>query len=154
MATLFEINQEILDCIDMETGEIIAQEKLEKLQMDRREKLRNIAFVALNASADAKAYEEQKKKFAAREKAAKATVEWAKATLAAELGGKKMKEAEFSISYRKSEAVEVADEAAVPDEFRIPQPDKIDRAALKAALKNGAVISGAQIVERQNIQIK
>lgn len=154
MATLFEINQEILDCIDLETGEIIAPEKLENLQMDRREKLRNIAFVALNASADAKAYEEQKKKFAAREKAAKATVEWAKATLAAELGGKKMKEAEFSISYRKSEAVEVADEAAVPDEFRIPQPDKIDRAALKAALKNGAVISGAQIVERQNIQIK
>ena len=154
MATLFEINQEILDCIDMETGEIIAPEKLEHLQMDKRDKLRNIAFVALNASADAKAYEEQKKKFAAREKAAKATVAWAKETLARELGGKKMKEAEFAISYRKSEAVEVADEAAVPDEFRIPQPDKIDRAALKAALKNGAVIAGAQIVERQNIQIR
>ena len=154
MATLFEINQEILDCIDLETGEIIAPEKLEALQMDKREKLRNIAFVALNASADAKAYEEQEKKFAARKKAAKATVVWAKETLARELAGQKMKEAEFSISYRKSEAVEVADEAAVPDEFRIPQPDKIDRAALKAALKNGAVIAGAQIVERQNIQIR
>ena len=151
---LFEINQEILDCIDLETGEIIALEKLEALQMDKHEKLRNIAFVALNAAADAKAYEEQEKKFAARKRSAKATVEWAKATLAAELGGQKMKEPEFSISYRKSEAVEVADEAAVPDEFRIPQPDKIDRAALKAALKNGAVIAGAQIVERQNIQIR
>ena len=151
---LYEINQGILDCIDLETGEIIALEKLEHLQMDKHEKLRNIAFVALNAAADAKAYEEQKKKFAAREKAAKSTVEWAKATLARELAGKKMKEAEFSISYRKSEVVDVADEAAVPDEFRIPQPDKIDRAALKAALKNGAVIAGAQIVERQNIQIK
>lgn len=151
---LYEINQEILACIDMETGEIIAPEKLEALQMDKHEKLRNIAFVALNAAADAKAYEEQEKKFAARKRAAKATVEWAKATLAAELGGKKMKEPEFTISYRKSEAVEVADEAAVPDEFRIQQPDKIDRAALKAALKNGAVIAGAQIVERQNIQIK
>lgn len=151
---LYEINQEILACIDMETGEIIAPEKLEALLMDKHEKLRNIAFVALNAAADAKAYEEQEKKFAARKRSAKATVEWAKATLAAELGGKKMKEAEFTISYRKSEAVEVADEAAVPDEFRIPQPDKIDRAALKAALKNGAVIAGAQIVERQNIQIK
>ena len=154
MATLFEINQEILSCIDMETGEIIAPEKLETLQMDRHEKLRNIAFVALNAAADVKAYEEQEKKFAARKKAAKATVEWAKETLARELAGQKMKEAEFSISYRKSEAVEVADEAAVPGEFRIPQPDKIDRAALKAALKNGAVIAGAQIVERHNIQIK
>ena len=154
MATLFEINQEILSCIDLETGEIIAPEKLEHLQMDKHEKLRNIAFVALNAAADVKAYEEQKKKFAAREKAAKATVEWAKETLARELAGQKMKEAEFSISYRKSEAVEVADEAAVPDEFRIPQPDKIDKAALKAALKNGAVIDGVTIAEKQNIQIK
>ena len=154
MATLFEINQEILSCIDLETGEIIAPGKLKNLQIDKREKLRNIAFVALNASADVKAYEEQEKKFLVRKKAAKATVAWAKETLARELAGQKMKEAEFSISYRKSEAVEVADEAAVPDEFRIPQPDKIDRAALKAALKNGAVIAGAQIVERQNIQIK
>lgn len=151
---LYEINQEILECIDMETGEIIAPEKLESLRMSKREKLRNIAFVALNAAADAKAYEEQEKKFAVRKKAAKATVEWAKATLARELGGEKMKEPEFTISFRKSEAVEVADEAAVPDEFRIPQPDKIDKAALKAALKNGAVIAGAQIVARQNIQIK
>ena len=154
MATLFEINQEIIDCIDLETGEIIAPEKLETLQIDKHEKLRNIAFVALNAAADVKAYDEQEKKFAARKKAAKATVEWAKETLARELAGKKMKEAEFSISYRKSEAVEVADEAAVPNEFRIPQPDKIDRAALKAALKNGAVIDGVTIAEKQNIQIR
>ena len=154
MATLYEIKKEILDCIDLETGEIISPEKLEALQMDKHEKLRNIAFVALNAAADAKAYEEQEKKFAARKRSAKATVEWARETLARELAGQKMKEPEFSISYRKSEAVEVADEAAVPDEFRIPQPDKIDKTALKAALKNGAVIAGAQIVERQNIQIK
>lgn len=151
---LYEINQEILSCIDLETGEIIAPEKLEVLQMDKHEKLRNIGFVYLNAMADAKAYEEQEKKFTARKKAAKATADWAKATLARELNGEKMKEAEFTVSYRKSEAVEVADEAAVPDEFRIPQPDKIDKAAVKAALKNGAVIAGAQIVERQNIQIK
>ena len=152
MATLFEINNKILDCIDMETGEIIAPEKLEALQMDRHEKLRNIAFVALNAAADAKAYEEQKKKFAAREKAAKATVAWAKDTLARELAGQKMKEAEFTISYRKSEAVEIADLNSVPDEFLVPQPPKVDKAGLKEAIKGGAVIAGAQIVERQNIQ--
>ena len=151
---LYEINQEILSCIDMETGEIIAPEKLENLQMDRREKLRNIAFVALNAAADVKAYEEQEKKFSARKKAAKSTVEWAKETLKRELAGKKMKEPEFSISYRKSEAVEIADLNSVPDEFLAPQPPKVDKTALKAALKNGAVIAGAQIVERQNIQIK
>ena len=154
MATLFEINQEILSCIDLETGEIIAPEKLENLQMDRHEKLRNIAFVALNAAADAKAYEEQEKKFAARKKAAKATVAWAKETLARELAGQKMKEAEFTISYRKSEAVEIADLNSVPDEFLVPQPPKVDKAGLKEAIKGGAVIDGVTIAEKHNIQIK
>ena len=154
MATLFEINQGILDCIDLETGEIIAPEKLEALQMDKHEKLRNIAFVALNAAADAKAYDEQEKKFAARKKAAKATVAWAKETLACELAGKKMKEAEFSISYRKSEAVEIADLNSVPDEFLVPQPPKVDRAGLKEAIKGGAVIDGVTIAEKQNIQVR
>ena len=151
---LYEINQEILSCIDLETGEIIAPEKLEALKIDKHEKLRNIAFVALNAMADAKAYEEQEKKFAARKRSAKSTVEWAKATLARELAGQKMKEPEFSISYRKSEAVEVADLNAVPDEFLVPQPPKVDRVGLKEAIKGGAVIDGVTIAEKQNIQIK
>lgn len=151
---LYDINQEILSCIDLETGEIIAPEKLENLQMDRHEKLRNIAFVALNAAADVKAYDEQEKKFAARKKAAKATVSWAKETLARELGGKKMKEPEFSISYRKSESVEIADLNAVPDEFLAPQPPKVDKIGLKKAIKGGAAFEGVQIVEKSNIQIK
>lgn len=151
---LYEINQGILDCIDLETGEIIAPEKLEALKMDKHEKLRNIAFVALNAAADAKAYEEQEKKFAARKRSAKATVEWAKSTLAAELGGQKMKEPEFTISYRKSAVVEIADLNSVPDEFLVPQPPKVDKAGLKEAIKGGAVIDGVTIAEKQNIQIK
>ena len=151
---LYEINQDILDCIDLETGEIADPERLKQLQIDRHEKLRNIAFVALNAAADANAYEEQEKKFAARKKAAKATVEWAKATLARELNGEKMKEAEFSISYRKSETVEVTDLAAVPNEYLIEQAPKLDKAGIKAAIKGGAIIEGASIVEHRNIQIK
>ena len=151
---LYEINQEILDCIDMETGEIADPERLKQLQIDRHEKLRNIGFVYLNAMADAKAYEEQEKKFTARKKAAKATADWAKATLARELNGEKMKEAEFTVSYRKSEVVEIADLNAVPDEFLVPQPPKVDKVGLKKAVKGGAVIDGVTIAEKKNIQIR
>lgn len=38
MAKLYEINAAIEECIDMETGEIIAPERLEALKMDRHEK--------------------------------------------------------------------------------------------------------------------
>lgn len=33
MANLYEINEEILNCVDMETGEIIDTERLEQLQL-------------------------------------------------------------------------------------------------------------------------
>ena len=33
MATLYEINRDIMSCIDLESGEIIDYQKLEKLQL-------------------------------------------------------------------------------------------------------------------------
>jgi len=153
MAKLYEIKQDILDCIDMETGEITDPERLEQLQIDRHEKLRNIAFVAINASADITAYREQEKRFTAKRKAAEKTLAWAKETLARELAGQKMKEAEFTISYRPSEVVEIDDDADLPAEF-IKMKSEWDKAAIKEALKEGAVFDGCRLVQKQNIQIR
>ena len=153
MAKLYEIKQDILDCIDMETGEITDPERLEQLQIDRHEKLRNIAFVAINASADITAYREQEKRFTAKRKAAEKTLAWAKETLARELAGQKMKEAEFTISYRPSEVVEIDDDADLPAEF-IKMKSEWDKAAIKEALKEGAVFDGCHLVQKQNIQIR
>jgi hypothetical protein len=153
MAKLYEIKQDILDCIDMETGEITDPERLEQLQIDKHEKLRNIAFVAINASADITAYREQEKRFTAKRKAAEKTLAWAKETLARELAGQKMKEAEFTISYRPSEVVEIDDDAYLPAEF-IKMKSEWDKAAIKEALKEGAVFDGCRLVQKQNIQIR
>ena len=153
MAKLYEIKQDILDCIDMETGEITDPERLEQLQIDRHEKLRNIAFVAINASADIEAYKAQEKRFKAKRTAAEKTLAWAKETLARELAGQKMKEAEFTISYRPSEVVEIDDDADLPAEF-IKMKSEWDKAAIKEALKEGAVFDGCRLVQKQNIQIR
>lgn len=150
---LYEINQEIDNCISWETGEITDPERLEQLQIDRHEKLRNIAFVAINASADITAYREQEKRFTAKRKAAEKTLAWAKETLARELAGQKMKEAEFTISYRPSEVVEIDDDADLPAEF-IKMKSEWDKAAIKEALKEGAVFDGCRLVQKQNIQIR
>ena len=40
---LYEIENEILNCVDMETGEIVDIKKLESLQMERDQKIENIA---------------------------------------------------------------------------------------------------------------
>ena len=154
MATLYEIKQEILDCIDFETGEITDLDKFEQLQIDKHEKLRNIAFVAINATADIAAYKEQEKRFKGKRMAAENTLQWAKETLARELAGEKMKETEFSISYRPSETIEIDEDAKIPTEFLKPKAPDIDKLAIKAALKDGAVIEGCRLVQKQNIQIR
>jgi hypothetical protein len=53
--------------------------------------------------------------------------------------------------------VDIADEAAIPDEFRVwpePPPPTIDRKALLDALKKGREIPGAQIAQDERIEIK
>ena len=52
MATLYEINQDILDCIDLETGEVFDLDKLQNLQMEKNEKIENIALLIKNLKSD------------------------------------------------------------------------------------------------------
>lgn len=151
---LYEIDQKIMACIDEETGEILDAYALEGLQMERHEKLRNIALLAINSQADADSCKAQEKRFEARRKAAERTVVWCKATLERELDGQKMKEPEFAISWRQSEAVEILDKKKIPLNFAKPVKVEFSKTELMKALKSGEKIEGARIVERQNIQIK
>ena len=66
---LYEIDNAILECVDMETGEIVDTEKLAALQMERDQKIENIGCWIKNLNADAKALKEEKDNLAARQKA-------------------------------------------------------------------------------------
>ena len=111
MASLYEINQSIMDCIDMETGEIIDIDQLHELQMDRTDKIRNIACYIKNLRSDAAAYDEEAKTFAARKKAAQGKADSLTAYLSSMLNGEKVKDKEYSISWRKSESVNITDDS-------------------------------------------
>ncbi len=156
---LYEINQGILDCIDVETGEIIDEARLHGLQMDRKKKLRNIALLALNKEADVKVLKEQEDKFRARRKAAEKTVAWCKAMLERELAGQAMKEAEFTVSYRKSQRVVINDYDFIPPDFIKPVPDcmresLINKKMIADAIKAGKIVPGAELETRNNICIR
>ena len=59
---LYEIDNEILSCVDMETGEVVDMDKLNNLQMERDQKIENIGCWIKNLLADAKALKEEKDK--------------------------------------------------------------------------------------------
>jgi hypothetical protein len=60
----------------------------------------------------------------------------------------------ITISFRKSEAVEVTDERMIPAEYQEPQPPRISKTLIKDAIKAGKDVPGAELVQRKNLQIK
>lgn len=154
MANLYEINNSILGCVDTETGEIIDEERLTSLMMDFDEKVENIGCWIKNLLSDAKAIKEEVDNLTARKKAYENKAESLKQYLYNALGGEKFKTSRLSISYRKSESVEVQDISAISAEFLKYAEPAVDKAAVKAAIKAGREIDGCVLVEKQNIQIR
>ena len=154
MSALYEIQEDILSCIDLKTGEIIDVERLHGLQMERRQKIRNIACWIKNLLADARAYEEEEKTFATRKTAAKNKADSLKQYLSDCLHGEKIQDKEFSIGWRKSQRIHINEGAAIPPAYLIPVPDKVDRQGLKVALRQGVLLPGITLVEYNNIQIQ
>lgn len=61
----------------------------------------------------------------------------------------------FSLSYRRSESVEITDEALLPTEFvKIKETKTPDKIAIKKAIGAGQPVTGATIKENFNLQIK
>lgn len=155
MATLYEIDQAIMACIDMETGEVFNPEALDALFMERSQKIENVALWIKNLQSDALAYKAEKEAFAEREKAAINKIERLKNWLAWALEGQKFSTAKCAVSFRKSEQVEIFDENAVDDRYWVSTVLKRpDKAAIKTALKNGEDVVGCKLVENVNAQIK
>lgn len=155
MASLYEINQAIMACVDDETGEIINPEALDALLMQRDDKLEAVACWIKNLQSDAIAYKTEKDAFAARQKAAENKVESLKKYLADALQGQKFSTAKCAVSFRKSETVEVEDVKLVPAELlRVKTTIEPDKTAIKAAIKAGQEISGCKLIEALNTQIK
>lgn len=155
MASLYEIDKGILECIDQETGELIDPERLGNLQMERSQKIENIALWIKNLESDALAFKAEKEAFADREKAAKTKAEQLKNYLAGALAGQKFSTGRCAVSFRRSEQVEVLDVDKIPLEYLVETITvKPDKTTIKALLKEGREISGCRLVENLNTQIK
>jgi hypothetical protein len=61
----------------------------------------------------------------------------------------------LKLSFRKSEAVEILDEEEIPDAFiDVKEVVTISKARIKEALKKGEVVPGAELITKNNLQIK
>lgn len=155
MATLYEIDQAILDCIDTETGEILDMDRLNELQIQREKKVEGVACYIKNLVADAAAYKAEKEAFAERERIASRKAERLKEWLVLALEGQKFSSPKCAVSFRRSETVEVEDVKHIPAELlRVKTTVEPDKTAIKTMLKAGQEIEGCRLVEKLNTQVK
>ena len=91
MRPLYEIEHDILACVDQETGEIIDGEALTALQMERDIKLENVALWVKDLTAEAEAVKKEADKLTARKKSLDNKITDLKAWLLTALDGGKLK---------------------------------------------------------------
>ena len=156
--TLFEINKAILEFdyeIDEETGEILNAEALDALQLARDEKIEGVGLWIKNLTAEAEAVKKEKDAMADRQRRLEKKAESLKNYLAYALQGEKFSTPRIAMSWRKSESVLIPDEALLDDRFvNITMLKKPDKKLIKDTLKAGREVPGAELITKQNLQIK
>lgn len=151
---LYEIDQQILNCIDAETGEIFDAEAFEQLALERDAKIESVCLWIKNLNAEVEALKAEKDAFAQRQKAAENKRESLKKYISEYLAGSKFETAKVKVSFRKSESLEISEGAVIPEEYLKYKESDIDKTGLKKAIKEGQTFNGVLIIENQNIQIK
>jgi hypothetical protein len=151
---LYEIDQAIMDCIDMETGEIVNEELLNDLQMERDAKIENVALWIKELKAEAEALKAEKLAFAERQKVTENKMESLKKWLAYALDGEKFKTVRASVTFRTTDKVEVADIYKLDENYLRYKEPEADKDAIKKAIKAGQQVAGATLVPSTSVIIK
>lgn len=151
---LYEIDEQIMNCIDEETGELFEVEKFHALTLEREAKIENVCLWIKNLKASIEALKAEKNALAERQKAAENRMESLKKFMAEYLNGTKFETAKVKVTFRKSESLEISENAVVPEEFLRYKAPEVDKTMVKEAIKNGQAFEGVSIVVNNNIQIK
>ena len=160
--SLYHIDAAIMALVDPETGEILNYEAFEALQMEREQKIENMALWHKNLTAEAEAIRAEEINLATRRKDIEAKIEKLEANIKEALGGEKFSTPRVVCSFRSSQKVEIQDEKAfirkmqdsLHYEFLSFKPAEVNRKAITQAIKAGQTVEGAELVKTISMSIK
>lgn len=161
--SLYEIGQEFLTAlnsivVDEDTGEITDFGAIDALSAQFDDKAEAVACHIKNLAALVTGLKAEEAALSDRRKKVEKRVEGLKRYLTNcfdSVGRDNIETPRAKISFRKSTAVLIEDEAAIPSDYIVQTvTTKPDKAAIKEAIKDGKEVAGAALVENRNIQIK
>ena len=165
MATLYELTNKwaaLVDAYDMaeDTEEQdAALAALAEAESDIVDKAEAYARIMRNYQAAADGYRAEAQRLAKKQKAAEAAIERMKAALLDAMQSVGTDEIATGIGKWKVQlnpwSCEVLDDAKVPDRYRIPQPDKIDKRAMIADFKaTGEIMAGVDFKQAAGLRFR
>ena len=159
---LYELTNEWIGLqeTDLETegdGEAWIQ-LLEETEASIRDKLLVIARVVKNLEAEETALKDEEHRLYAKRKARTNRIDGLKEyalTAMQNIGLKDVQDSVFKVAIQKNPPyVFIPDERLIPIEYWIPQPDKLNKTAIKAALNEGQEVGGAELKQTEGLRIK
>ena len=164
MKPLYEIDQAILECVDLETGEILDSDRLTALQMERERKLEGVALWVKDLTYEAQMIKEEADKLTARKKALDNKITGLKNWLLWALDGEKLKTPRCNVYQTHNTKLNVIDEQSIinyiqthyrePEQFLKFTLPEIRKDAVKAEIKAGKEIPGAALEATESVVIK
>ena len=159
MATLYQMTEETKALYEMlENGDIDEQVFADTVEaIGVEDKINSYCQVIKQLTADADMFADEEKRVKERKQAAKNNAERMKKSLLDFLkitGQDKVKTGTFTVARSTSKSVSINDESLIPAEFKIEQSPKIDKTAIKNAIKDGQSVPGAEICENEGVRIR
>lgn len=166
MTTLYELTDQyrqalaVLDDMDLDAQTVA--DTLEGLKGALQEKATNVAMYVRNLEATAAAIKNAEDEMARRREAVKNRAKSIRDYLLTNMQKAEITKIEcpyFVISRKMNPpAVVIDDEESVPDKFYSPPPPppppKLDKAAIRTAIKAGETVAGARLVQGERVEIK
>ena len=155
---LYELSVAFQEVQNMDLDPEVMQDTLDSIEDAIESKAENIAKLVRNLESDVAAYKEEEDRLKTKRQATENKVKWLKTYLEDNMkltGKTKFKSGMFNFAIQKNPAsVNITDEKAIPEEFLIQQPPKVDKTSLKEALKNGIEVPGAELKQTEGLRIR
>ena len=125
--------------------------------MGANEKVENYCKIIKQLQADSDMFKAEADRIAARKRTAENAIERLKTALLDFMTASKQEKIQagtFSVSTATTKAVNITDETKIPDQFKKPQPAKIDKTEISKVLKAGGIVEGAELIENTGVRIR
>ena len=158
MATLYEMTKEVENLYALlQNEEIDSQTFADTFEAMSADKIEGYCQIIRQLSADEEMFKSEIDRLSKRKKVCENAQSRLKERMVDYLTAAnidRINTGTFLVSIASTPSVNITDENLIPSEYRVPQPDKIDKCAIKTALRTDIPVPGAEIIFTKGVRIR